>query len=112
MPLRELVCALAVVFIVLAMPVLAGAQDCLEAESTKPCGSNIGACESGTQTCQDGGWTDCEGGVEPILEICDNGIDDDCDALTDECLESVWPLMIMVGVLLLFVMLMLIKMGF
>jgi|GEM_PF-2544668 len=112
MPPRVLICAVAVIFLVLAMPVLAGAQDCQEGDDIKSCGSNIGACEAGTQSCQGGEWTDCEGGIEPRLEVCDNGIDDDCDALVDECLESIWPLMIMAGVLLLFVMLMLVKMGF
>jgi hypothetical protein len=29
-------------------------------------------------------WGLCGGGVEPVDEICNNGIDDDCDGDTDE----------------------------
>jgi hypothetical protein len=51
---------------------------------TQPCGSDVGACVQGVQTCQpDGHFGDCEGDVGPISELC-NGDDDDCDTMTDE----------------------------
>ena len=48
------------------------------------CGSNVGACEGGIQSCgADGAWGGCEGLVGPEPERC-NGEDDDCDGRTDE----------------------------
>ncbi len=47
-----------------------------------PCGSDTGACTSGTLTCAAGSLT-CAGSVGPTLELC-NGVDDDCDGLTDD----------------------------
>src|SRR5437588_361505 len=47
------------------------------------CGSNVGACRTGTQTCGRGAWGACTGGVTPGPETC-NGVDDNCDGLTDE----------------------------
>lgn len=40
--------------------------------------AGIGACASGTRTCDEGAWGPCEGQVLPVDEVC-NGIDDDCD---------------------------------
>lgn len=48
-----------------------------------PCGSEVGACVTGTNTCVDGEWSGCEGGVLPTQESCNNE-DDDCDGDTDE----------------------------
>jgi large repetitive protein len=50
--------------------------------STQACGSLVGMCEKGTQTCQGGAWGDCVGGVLPTAETCD-GVDNDCDAIID-----------------------------
>ncbi|MBU1135391.1 MAG: PQQ-binding-like beta-propeller repeat protein, partial [Nanoarchaeota archaeon] len=53
---------------------------------TDVCGSNIGRCEPGEMECDVyGHYGDCGGPnyVGPIEEICDNGIDDDCDATCD-----------------------------
>ncbi|MEM7156697.1 MAG: MopE-related protein [Myxococcota bacterium] len=47
------------------------------------CGSNIGACHSGQIDCTDG-ILGCVGGEGPSVEVCDNGIDDDCDVSIDE----------------------------
>ena len=59
--------------------------DCVTG-STRPCGSAVGACESGTETCDAAGqWGSCVGAVGPGAETC-NGTDDDCDGTTDEAL--------------------------
>lgn len=44
---------------------------------------NIGECRAGVQTCVDGQIVNF-GMVTPVLEICGNDDDDDCDGLTDE----------------------------
>ena len=50
---------------------------------TRPCGLSEGACMEGVQTCVGGTWSDCEGGVDPIDELC-NGADDNCNGMIDE----------------------------
>jgi hypothetical protein len=46
------------------------------------CGYNIGECEAGVFSCQDGGLR-CLGGRAPIPEVC-NGKDDDCNGEADD----------------------------
>lgn len=57
---------------------------CADGEK-KACGSNIGECEPGERVCVAGIWGDCIGGKGPEQEICDNGLDDDCNGEADDC---------------------------
>ncbi|MBU1967532.1 putative metal-binding motif-containing protein, partial [Patescibacteria group bacterium] len=51
---------------------------------TQACGSDIGVCQKGTQTCNEFGiWGTCVDEVVPSAELCD-GLDNDCDSSTDE----------------------------
>lgn len=50
---------------------------------SRACGSDVGECRRGSQTCSGGGWGGCVGSVEPSAEDC-NGRDEDCDGRTDE----------------------------
>lgn len=43
----------------------------------------IGRCAQGTQTCDGGTWSDCQGATLPTDETCD-GYDEDCDGFVDE----------------------------
>jgi len=54
---------------------------------TRPCGDAGGVCSYGTQTCSGGDWSACAGGTPPGTEVCD-GLDNDCDGLTDEGLVN------------------------
>ncbi|MGC4120406.1 MAG: MopE-related protein [Myxococcales bacterium] len=56
--------------------------DCREG-ATRACGSKVGACQQGTQTCHFNVWGDCTGATGPGTEGCD-GVDNDCNGLTDE----------------------------
>lgn len=48
---------------------------------TRSCGSDVGTCVAGVETCSAGDWVDCTG-VGPEEETCD-GEDNDCDGVTD-----------------------------
>ena len=51
---------------------------------TMTCGSNTGACQTGTKKCgSNGQWGACTGQTPPKTETCNNK-DDDCDGKTDE----------------------------
>ncbi|NMC69935.1 MAG: hypothetical protein GYA57_07720, partial [Myxococcales bacterium] len=49
---------------------------------TRPCGTDVGECVSGTQSCTAGAWGPCAGSTGPVPETCNNR-DDDCDGRTD-----------------------------
>jgi len=59
-------------------------------ECAAPSNPLLGACRAGEQRCVAGAWeTTCAGEVLPLTEICGNGLDDDCDGMTDEgCVED------------------------
>lgn len=51
---------------------------------SQECGTDVGACVKGTQTCSAGNWGACGGSyVGPTEDVC-NGIDDNCNNITDE----------------------------
>ncbi|MEA3254172.1 MAG: putative metal-binding motif-containing protein, partial [Chloroflexota bacterium] len=50
---------------------------------TQPCGSDIGECQKGIQTCVNGDWGECVGEITPQTEICNDTKDNDCDSKTD-----------------------------
>jgi len=49
---------------------------------SKSCGSDVGECRKGTETCTAGKMSECVGEVKPSVEICD-GRDNDCDGEID-----------------------------
>ncbi len=49
-----------------------------------PSGSPQGVCRLGTQTCTQGAWSACSGYVGPTPEICNNGLDENCNGVVDE----------------------------
>lgn len=56
--------------------------------TTRRCGVDTGRCQSVLQTCASGAWPrTCEeqaGVIYPTTEICNGGVDDDCDGVIDE----------------------------
>ncbi|MBK9072699.1 MAG: hypothetical protein IPL79_17115 [Myxococcales bacterium] len=53
---------------------------------TRTCGSDVGVCVKGTETCVAGVWVGCDD-VGPQTEICDS-LDNNCDGLTDGFAQS------------------------
>ena len=49
----------------------------------------VGPCHKGTRTCTDQKiWTACDGEVLPIAEACADGVDNDCNGMTDEDIDA------------------------
>ncbi len=53
---------------------------------TQPCGEAIGVCERGVRHCERGVWGECQLPYDPnnLVEICNDGLDNDCDGEVDE----------------------------
>jgi uncharacterized protein (TIGR03382 family) len=49
----------------------------------RSCGTDVGECETGTETCSAGAWGACRGAIDPVTESCD-ALDNDCDGAADE----------------------------
>ena len=49
---------------------------------SRDCGSGVGECSMGSQTCTEGEWGNCAGETLPTIETCNNR-DDDCDSMID-----------------------------
>jgi hypothetical protein len=61
-------------------------NDCISGE-TKTCGKNIGLCKEGMITCENALWGECEGGILPVNETCNN-VDEDCDGVVDNIIDT------------------------
>lgn len=67
-------------------------NDCdgsVDEQITLACGSDMGTCRKGVQTCNAGNFGSCEGSTNPTSEICD-GRDNDCNGVVDE--SNICPL--------------------
>lgn len=58
-------------------------KSCCISGNTESCGNNIGICENFIQTCTYGFWGECEWGIGPTNETCNN-LDDNCNGIIDE----------------------------
>jgi len=60
-------------------------DDLIDESLIQDCGeTNESICAFGVQTCVEGNWGVCEGSIDPIAEVCGDGIDNDCDNAVDE----------------------------
>ncbi len=59
--------------------------------TTQSCGSDIGECKKGNQTCANGQWAACLGGIDKMAEVgsaCLDSKDNDCDGKMDSADEN------------------------
>jgi hypothetical protein len=62
---------------------------CCDTGQVRECGSNMGICTYGSQTCTNkGGWGVCEGGIQPQVEICYDSLDNNCNGKTDDLCDT------------------------
>ncbi len=57
---------------------------CCTDGDTRYCGTDVGVCTRGIQTCSSGSWGPCTGGIQPTEEICYDRVDNNCNGETDE----------------------------
>jgi len=57
--------------------------NCKTTESPRECGTGIGMCQTGTQSCINGVWQACTGMVDPRPIICDANTDMNCNGIPD-----------------------------
>src|SRR3989304_644798 len=71
-----------------AQPVSVDDATFCTAGSTRPC-PDVGICTGRVKACDNGKWSSqCTGGVQPApAEVCDNGLDDNCNGALDECVS-------------------------
>ncbi len=50
----------------------------------RACGSSVGICRTGTETCAAGNWGTCVGGASAGIETCDGTLDENCNGTVDE----------------------------
>lgn len=67
--------------------------ECMAGETQSCETGQLGICASGTKTCSaEGFWGECQQDNQPTEEICNNGLDDNCDGNIDcgdnSCLED------------------------
>jgi len=55
--------------------------------ATQTCGTDVGVCMMGSQTCVSGMWGPCTGATDGTAEVCD-GLDNDCDTTVDGATAS------------------------
>jgi hypothetical protein len=61
-------------------------QACYDGQSGT---EGVGPCTGGNQTCDsDGQWGNCAGEVVPTGEVCGDGIDNNCNGMTDEDVDA------------------------
>ncbi len=67
-------------------------DDCdgdVDEELVRACGTDVGRCVAGTETCSAGMWGACAGATDPIAEACDGVLDENCDGTVDEGCDCV-----------------------
>lgn len=58
-------------------------KDCADGD-VAVCSTGLeGICSVGQKICVAGEWSECSQSAQAVVEVCDNGQDDDCDGLTD-----------------------------